>query len=192
MIIRRSILLVLVLLCAGQVCGSTAFAGEKAIYRFWVLRYQPPVQPGAWVADPALAADPEGAALNILDAMQRGDVEKWISYWDHTERPKPSRKQREALLRQWESFRGCRAEVLGRIVAGTAIIVELSLISPDERRTKLQIPMVKSNGRWGQIRMDPKSEFLHWESSNNKLMETLDPDAFRKRIEAVQPQEPSR
>src|SRR6476646_4102748 len=108
MIKHRSILLVLALLCAGRLCGATAFAGEKAIYRFWVLRYQPPVQPGTWVADPALAADPEGAALNILDAMQRGDVEKWISYWGHTERPKPSRKQREALQRQWKSFRDCR------------------------------------------------------------------------------------
>jgi hypothetical protein len=186
---HRSVLLVLIFVCAGRLCCPTAFAGEKAIYRFWVLRYQPPVQPGPWVADPALAADPEGAALNILDAMQRGDMEKWLSYWDPSERPKPSRKQRQALQQHWQAFRGCRAEVLGRIVEGAAVIVELSLISPDEQRKKLQIPMVKSKGRWGQIHMDAKSEFLHWESSTNKLMETLDPDAFRKRIEAVQPQQ---
>src|SRR4051812_28485353 len=134
MITRRSILLVLAFLCAGRLCCPTASAGEKAIYRFWVLQYKPPVQPGAWVADPALAADPEGAALNILDAMQRGDMEKWLSYWDPSERPKPSRKQQQALQQHWESFRGCWVEVLGRIVAGTAVIPELSLTGPDGRR----------------------------------------------------------
>jgi hypothetical protein len=187
MITHRSIFLVVAFVCGSLLGRPDTFGEEMGVYRFWVLQYRPPVQPGSWVADPALAADPEGAALNILDAMQRGDVEKWLSYWDPSERPRLSRQQRQGLKQEWQFLRNCRTEVLGRIVAGAAIIVELSLISPDERREKLQIPMVKSKGRWGQIHMEANSEFLHWESSTNRLMEYLEPEAFRRRIEAVQP-----
>jgi hypothetical protein len=164
-------------------------AGSSA-YKFWVLRYKPPVDAAAWVPDAALAADPEGAALNIADAMQRGNIDLWLANWQSAERPSLSSADSDVLLQQWQSLRGRHFSILGRVVAEANVIVELSYADAQGGRSKLQIPLKRSDDRWWLTALDSSSEYFRWESSPNKIIDYVDPDAFQKHLNAIQGPKP--
>ena len=150
------------------------------------MRYKPPVDAASWVPDVALAADPEGAALNIAEAMQRGNLDSWLSNWQSTERPHLSGAESDALLQQWVSLRGKHFSILGRVVAEANVIVELSYANEQGRQSKLQIPLKHSNDRWWLASLDSASEYLCWESSPNKIIDYVNPDSFQKHLNAIQ------
>src|ERR1700722_8610310 len=82
--------------CATAPETTADTSGYKAsAFKFWVMRYKPPVDAASWVPDVALAADPEGAALNIANAMQQGNMEQWLSNWEVAERPNLTPAQTE-------------------------------------------------------------------------------------------------
>ena len=167
-------------------CSTTpATSTNNAGFKFWVLRYKPPVDAGAWVPNVASAADPEGAALNIAVAMRQGNVNEWLSYWEGAERPQLTPAQSEALVHEWQSLRDAHVSILGRVVAEADVIVELS-VGPSQGETgKIQIPLRHSHDRWWLATMDPSSEYLHWENSPNKLIDYIDPDSFQKHLNMI-------
>jgi hypothetical protein len=159
-------------------------------FKFWVLRYKPPVDAASWVPDVALSADPEGAALNIAAAMQQGNMEQWLSNWEVAERPNLTPAQTEAMLSQWHLLRDSHVAILGRVVAEADVIVELSVTTSADKADKIQIPLKRSHDRWWLTAMDPTSEYLHWENSPNKLIDYIDPDAFAKHLNTITGQKP--
>jgi len=132
--------------------------------------------------NPALASDPEGAALNITSAMKQGDVETWLAYWDATDRAAAGALDRQTLIQQWHSLDGCRVAVIGRIIAEADVIVELSVLNPQRSPEKLQIPLKHSNGRWWLTSLEPSSEYLNWETSTNKIVGYIDSDGLQARL----------
>lgn len=166
-------------------CSTAPKTGAgNAGFKFWVLRYKPPVDASSWTPDEAFSADPEGAALNIAAAMKLGNVEQWLSNWEKAERPQLTPAQQQALQQQWGSLRGAHIKVLGRVVAEANVIVELSAgDTPGTER--IQIPLKRENDRWWLTKMDSSSEYLRWESSSNKLVDYLDPAAFQLHMKII-------
>jgi hypothetical protein len=188
------VILMLLALAGGLVltsCSTTPSQSTgNAGFKFWVLRYKPPVDATAWVPDAALSADPEGAALNIEVAMQQGNIEQWLSNWDAGERPNLTPAQSAALLQQWQSLRGRHVSILGRVVAEADVIVELSVDGLQGGEGKIQIPLKRENDRWWLTAMDPASEYLHWENSPNKLVDYIDPAAFQQHLKVIEGSKP--
>jgi hypothetical protein len=172
--------------CSTAPTTSAANGG----FKFWVLRYKPPVDATSWVPDATLSADPEGAALNIAAAMQKGNMEEWLSNWEAAERPNLTPAQTEAMLSQWHSLKDSHVAILGRVVAEADVIVELSVTSSGDKTDKIQIPLRHANDRWWLTAMDSSSEYLHWENSPNKLIDYIDPDAFAKHLNTITGQKP--
>ena len=167
-------------------CSTTpATSAGTSGFKFWVLRYKPPVDATSWVPNAALSADPEGAALNIAAAMQQGNMDQWLSNWEGAERPNLTAAQTEAMLAQWHSLKGSKLAILGRVVAEADVIVELSVETSADKPDKIQIPLRRSHDRWWLTAMDPASEYLHWENSPNKLIDYIDPDAFQKHLNTI-------
>lgn len=167
-------------------CSTTpAPSASSAGFKFWVLRYKPPVDAAAWVPDAAASADAEGAALNIAAAMRQGNMEQWLSNWQTSERPNLTTAQSEALLHEWQPLQGSHVCILGRVVAEADVIVELSVAGPQNEQGKIQIPLKRAQDRWWLTTMDPASEYLHWESSPNKLIDYINPDAFQKHLNII-------
>lgn len=167
----------------GQTTAGTGF-------KFWVMRYRPAVDATAWVSDPRLSADPEGAALNIATAMRRGSMEEWLANWEPTDRPQLTPAQSEAMLSEWKALQGGQINILGRVVAESDVIVELSVGGSQANAERIQIPLQHSHDRWWLTAMDPSSEYLHWENSPNKTIDYIDPDAFQKHLNMIQGAKP--
>jgi hypothetical protein len=161
--------------------APTATAGVTP-FKFWVLRYKPPVDAAAWVPYAAASKDPEGEALNIATSMREGDLEQWLANWQNSDRPNLSTAQSDALRREWQSLQGARFAILGRVIAEADVIVELSFTGAQGNAGKIQIPLRHANDRWCLTAIDPASEYLHWENSPNKLIEYIDPDSFGKHL----------
>ena len=142
-------------------------SGGAGVFKFSVLRYQEPVWVTGWVVDPAQSANPEGSALNITTAMQKGDVDFWLASWDAAERP-------------------ARVSVLGRVVANADLVIELWVLDPQQKETKLQLPLKHMNGQWWLTTMDPTSEFLNWENSSNKIVEQMETTNLKTYLQTVQ------
>ncbi len=160
--------------CVGLVSCATApetQTGDQA-FRFTVMLYKEPVEVASWRIDPAQAANPEGAAFNIIAAMQRGDVEQWRGDWELSERPKITPEYRRNLAQKMGNPQGrARVLALGRVVADAEIIIELSVRTPQQTEEKVQLPLKRAEGQWWALAMDPKKcEFLNWETSNNKIV----------------------
>jgi hypothetical protein len=172
-------------------CSTTpAPSAGSGGFKFWVLRYKPPVDATSWVPDEALSADAEGAALNIAATMRQGNMEQWLSNWEPAERPVLTPAQSEALLQEWRSQRRSHVYILGRVVAEADVIVELSSGESPENAGKIQIALKREHDRWWLTAMDPASEYLHWENSPNKLINYVDPDAFTKHLNTITGQKP--
>ncbi len=186
---RLSILtLALALTCAGFLwsCATQPPSGPgEAVFKFSVMRYTEPVEVKDWALDPAQSANPEGAALNITKAMQQGDVGQWLASWDATDRPNPSPAERDNLLHQWQSLKDGRVVMLGRVVAGAELVMELSVQGPQQKEEKLKLPLKRSNGQWWLTSMDAGSEFLNWENSPNKIVAHVDNRNFINYLESV-------
>ncbi|MDB6108483.1 MAG: hypothetical protein JWR69_233 [Pedosphaera sp.] len=165
-------------------CATSPTASQSA-FRFRVLRYQPPVQGASWPANPAMADDPEGTALKIAAAMQHANVEQWLSSWEVSDRPNLSAQNRASLLAQWQPLKGRSFTVLGRVVAGADVIVELAVVGSQCPQAILQLPLKRSKGRWWLDALEPSSEYLHWETSPNKIVDYIDPNALQKRFAAA-------
>src|ERR1700730_6942248 len=89
-IARFSSLLMTLAACAGLLSSCATAPQSSApegVFKFSVMRYKEPVWVSGWVIDPAQSANPEGAALNITTAMQKGDVDAWLASWEASERP---------------------------------------------------------------------------------------------------------
>ena len=164
-------------------CSTESNTAERS-FRFRVLCYRPPVETRAWVPSLAATSDPDGAALDIVDAMAKGDLTEWLSYWQASDRPAPGPEQQQAILRHWQTLYHDRVNIIGRVVAGPDIVVELALINARQEEQRIQIPLRKQDDRWWMIQMDPASEFLHWEESTNKIVDYIDPAAFQKHLQA--------
>jgi len=189
-IVRVPPLLLAVVVCVGLL-SSCATAPEgpasEGVFKFSVLQYKEPVEVKGWVIDPAQSANPEGAALNITTAMQKGNVDFWLASWDNTERPTLSKGDRDALLEKWRPLKDGQVSVLGRVVAGADLVVELSVLNPQLATTKLQLPLKHMEGQWWLTTMDPTSEFLNWQNSSNKIValaETASLKTYLKKIQA--------
>ncbi len=154
--------------------------------QFRVVCYEPPIETASWTARPALAVDPEGAAFDIANAMQQGDVDRWLSYCGDAHQASLGLDAREALLRQWQSLQGGAFAITTRVIAGMDMIVELSLVNSKGQPQKLQIPLTKAHDRWWLTTMDPGSEFLHWENAPNKIVDRMDPNALGRMHGALQ------
>jgi hypothetical protein len=139
-----------------------------------------------WVVDPAQSANPEGAALNITTAMQKGDVDLWLASWEASERPNPAKEEREELLRKWRPLKNGRVSILVRVVAGADLVIELWVLNPQQKETKLQLPLKRSNGQWWLTAMDPNSEFLNWENSTNKIETQMETGNLKMYLKTVQ------
>jgi len=144
--------------------------GGNAVFKFTVLRYKEPVPVSGWVFDPAQSANPEGAALNITICMQQGDVDKWLASWDDSERPSAGPAERAAWLRKWQPLKDGRVSLVGRVVAGAEVVIELSVLTVDQKRGRIQLPLKHAGDQWLQTAMDTNSEFLNWETSPNKIL----------------------
>ncbi len=168
-------------------CATTSAPPDQVTYRFRGQCYRSPVQASPWTPSPALSGEPEGAALNIATAMQAGDLNQWLASWDASERPQLSPAQQQALLRQWQPLRGCTFQIVDRVIADANVIVELSALDARNQTHLLQFPLTKANDRWWLFNLPPESEFLHWQSSPNKIVEYLDPDAFERRLKGLAP-----
>jgi hypothetical protein len=167
--------------CATQ---PPASPGE-AVFKFSVLRYAEPVEVKDWALDPMQSANPEGAALNITTAMQKGDVGTWLASWDASDRPNPNQAERDRLLQQWQPLKDGRVVMLGRVVAGADLVMELSVQGPQQKEEKLKLPLKRSNGQWWLTSMEVGSEFLNWENSSNKIVAHVDNRNFINYLESV-------
>jgi hypothetical protein len=161
---------------------SNSSDATDSFSRFWVLLYKPAIKVSPWAPAPEHASDPDGAALNIVTAMQRSDVKGWLANWIASERPNLSPPDQEALVQRWHALRGSNIEIRGRVVAGLMVVVELSLVTPEGGKERVQIPLQKSENRWWLTSLEPNSEYLNWESSPNKKVQYIDPDGFKKRL----------
>jgi hypothetical protein len=183
-----TILLLMVMTVASLLtsCSTapTSSAGNAG-FKFWVMRYKPPVDATSWVPDTGLSADPEGAALNIAAAMQQGNMGQWLSNWEPSECPHLTPAQSETLLNSWRSLQRGHVYILGRVVAEANVIIELSMGESPENSERIQIPLKRSKDRWWLAAMDPASEYLHWENSPNKIINYIDPDAFLKHMDML-------
>jgi hypothetical protein len=162
------------------VTDSSSYTTD-AFSRFWVLLYKPAIKVAPWTPAPERATDPDGAALNIVAAMQCSDVEAWLANWNASERPKLSATEQAALVQHWQALQGSNIEIRGRVVAGLIVVVELSLVTAEGGKERVQIPLQKSENRWWLTSLEPNSEYLKWESSPNKKVQYIDPDGFKKR-----------
>ena len=191
-ITRVGVLFLSVAACAALLSScATAPQGPdgNGIYRFSVLYYKEPVGIKSWVVDPAQSANPEGAALNIITAMQRGDVDMWLASWYASERPTLSQDDRVALLEKWRSLKGGQISDLGRVVAGADLVIELSVLGPEQKTIKLQLPLRHSQDQWWLTSIDPASEFMNWETSTNTIvaqMETINVKRYLRTIQGAQ------
>ena len=173
----------LVMLCS---CSSTP--PEKLAFKFRVQQYRTPIEASHWTANDALSCDPESAALNVLAAMKKGDVDTWLAAWEPASRPKLSDGQRQALVQQWQAFNGSEIKILERVVADANVVVDLSVSKSGGAARTIRFPLTLVGDRWCLFAMNPKSEYLNWQSSNNHIMEYLDPAAFTKHVESQQSQ----
>jgi len=189
---RVPALLIALTACAGLL-SSCATAPEKssedAAFKFSVLQYKEPVEVKGWVIDPAQSANPEGTALNITTMMQKGDVDAWLASWDNAERPTLTKQDRDALLEKWRPLKDGQVSMLGRVVAGADLVIELSVVNPEQKSTKLQLPLKHMNDQWWLTAMDPTSEFLNWQNSTNTIvaqMETTNLKTYLKKVQGGQ------
>jgi hypothetical protein len=170
---------------AAVLCSCSTAPSPRPVFLFHVLLYRPPVEVTKWEADPSLVADPEGAALNAMKAMQRGDFDAWLSNWQPSERPAATAEERRAFVSQGQSLRGVGVELLGRVVADADVVVEFSFSGPKAPPGNFQIPLQRADGRWWFTAIDPASDYMHWETSTNKIVEYVDPNAFGQHMDAV-------
>jgi hypothetical protein len=175
--------------CAGLLSSCATApesSGSAGVFKFSVLQYKEPVEVKGWVIDPAQSANPEGAALNITTMMQKGDVDSWLASWDNAERPTLTKEDRDALLEKWRPLKDGQVSVLGRVVAGADLVIELSVANPEQKSTKLQLPLKHSNDQWWLTAMDPTSEFLNWQNSTNTIvaqMEAINLKTYLKKVQ---------
>jgi hypothetical protein len=174
------------LLLSSCATTSSTETADTAVFKFTVLRYTERVQVPGWTIDPLQSANPEGAALNIISEMQRGQVDLWLSSWDNTDRPHLTPAERTALLAKWQPLKGAHLEMLGRVVADSELIIEISATDAAQNVTKVQIPLKHSQDQWYMTRMDPNCDFLNWEKAANKIMTQADPKAIRFYLNAMQ------
>jgi hypothetical protein len=154
-------------------CVTPPATPEEAVYKFQVLRYTEAVEVKHWSVDPSQSSNPEGTALNTITAMQHGDVDQWLASWDKTDRPALNAADREKLLAKWQSLKNGHIVMQGRVVAGSDLIVELSVVSPSHSAEVFKFPLRHENGQWLLFAMDPNSEFLNWETSKSKTLGTI-------------------
>lgn len=152
---------------------------ETHVFPINVLLYRQPVEVAAWKPDPARADNSEGAALNVVTAMQRGDIDAWLNCWAADERPQLTSEERQRLLDEWAPLKSGRIRIVGRVVAATDMIEQVSVQGGQKDQT-LQIPLKHHQGHWLLTKLDPDDEYLHWQDSPKKVVEQLDPAALRK------------
>jgi hypothetical protein len=155
-------------------CVTPPATESEAVFRFSVMRYREPVEVTGWKLDPTLAVNPEGAALNIITAMQHGDLGQWLASWDTDERPNPNQAERDSLLEQWQSLKGKRVMILGHVVAGSDVVEELSVVDSQKQGKELKLPLKHTNGQWWLTSLDTNSEYMNWETSTNKMLDRVD------------------
>jgi starvation-inducible outer membrane lipoprotein len=155
-------------------CSTAPVTQSEAVFKFSVLRYKEPVEVVNWSVDPTQSANPEGAALNIVTGMQHGDLGLWLASWATDERPNPNQAERDSLVQKWQSLKNGRITMLGRVVAGSAVVVELSVMNSQQKTEVLKLPLKRENGQWWLTAMDANSEFLNWENSANKIVVMAD------------------
>ncbi len=169
---------ILVLAMAGAAlltsCSTAPMTESEAVFKFSVLRYKEPVEVVSWAVDPAQSASPEGAALNIVTVMQHGDLGQWLASWAADERPNPNQAERDSLLQKWQSLKDGRIMMLGRVVADSDIVVEITVMNPQQKPEVLKLPLKHEHDRWWLTAMDANSEFLNWETSTNKIVVMAD------------------
>ncbi len=168
--------------CLGLLSScATGPTSTSNSFRFRVVCYDPPVQAARELPNDSRDI-PEDAAVAVAMAMQRGDVNRWLACWEPSERPEVSQAERQTLPGSWHISHDSTISVLGRIVTGTEVIVELALLDDAAKPEKLQIPLKKVNDQWWLTSIDPQSEYLHWESSPNKIVDHLAPGALQSRL----------
>ncbi|HEX3800681.1 MAG TPA: hypothetical protein VH413_18450 [Verrucomicrobiae bacterium] len=160
-------------------CATAPKTYEQAVFKFSVLRYDHPVEVAHWTVDPSQSGNPEGEALNIATAMQHGNFNQWLACWDDAERPKLTGTDRDKLMASWQSLKDGYFKMLGRVVAGSDLIVEISVENPGQKASVLKLPLKHENDQWWLTAMDANSEFLNWEFSPNRTVEKIDTRGIR-------------
>jgi hypothetical protein len=75
--------------------------------------------------------------------------------------------------------------MLGRVVAGADVVIELSVLDAQQKEQKIQLPLKRAEGQWWLTNLEPNSEYLNWESSTNKIVSHADPLAFKSYLQKV-------
>jgi hypothetical protein len=174
------------LLSSCATTSPTETSEAAPVFKFTVLRYTERVPVPGWTIDPLQSSNPEGAALNIISEMQRGQVDQWLASWDNSDRPHLTSVEQTALLAKWLPLKASHLEMLGRVVADSELIIEISATDAAQTVTKVQIPLKHSQDQWYMTRMDPNCEFLNWERAANKIVVQADPKAIRFYLNAMQ------
>jgi hypothetical protein len=157
-------------LLAGCVSPTTS----DSAFKFTVFHYKEPVEIASWDYDPARNDCPESAALNVATLILHGDVDSWLTRWNAAERPNLTADERAALRQKWEGLKDSNLAVLNSIVSGATTVIEFRVETKDHQVQKLQVPLVHANAQWELTGVDPSSAFLHWETSNNKIVSEVD------------------
>jgi hypothetical protein len=156
-------------------CATTDTASSSpGVFKFTVFHYKDAVDINTWTYNTTRNERPEGAAINVATLITHGDVDTWLGRWNPTERPNLSPEDRAALAEKWASLKDGRLAVVNRVVSGVNTVVELTVTTKDQQQQKLQVPLSYANGEWELTSVDPTSEFLNWESSNNKIVVDVD------------------
>jgi hypothetical protein len=180
--VRRIAVLAAVAACGALLtsCTTTPQASEaQGVFKFTVYRYTEPVEIPGWVVDRAQSSNPEGAALNIVTTMQRGDVDGWLSDWDNSERPAPSANERQDMAHNWQPLKDGQVHILGHVVAGQDMVVELTVLNAQKQAQRVQLPLKYEEHQWWLTAMDPNSEYMKWEDSPNKIVAPANPVALQ-------------
>ncbi len=178
---RLSTLALAAVACAGLLtgCATTDTASSSTgVFKFTVFHYKEPVEINSWSYRACCNDGPEGAALNVASLITHGDVDQWLARWNASERPTLSAEDRAALSQKWASLKDGKLAVINRIVSGTTTVLEITVLTADQKLQKLQVPLSHSGGEWQLTSVDPASDFLNWESSDNKIVTDCDSKAM--------------
>ena len=155
-------------------CASPEWAYQHASFKFTVFHYKKPAQITTWNYDAARNDSVHCAALNVATLISHGDVDQWLGRWNESERPVLTTEERDALKQKWAELKDAHLAILTTIVSGATTVIEFRVETTAHEVQKLQVPLVHNGNQWELTSIDPKSDFLNWEHSKNKIVTEMD------------------
>jgi hypothetical protein len=168
--------------------GQQSPSASKPVYDVNILLYTQPVEATGWKPDTRQSVNSEGASLNIVVFMQRGDVDGWLNCWAPDSRPHVDDAGRQKLLEEWAPLKGGRVFVLGHVVAGVDLIEQIEVQETSGKTESLQLPIGQQDERWWLKKMDANTDYMHWKTAAHKKVDHLNPEPLRHYVQDTKPQ----